>query len=95
MPVMLELADAILACYKKLFSEPLAIERESVAVEIIGHIKTGGWTENLPVIGDFVHDHVETIDIGEKANDSNRFLWDGIAKVQDFLEDEEESPQDF
>ncbi|MDQ2752190.1 MAG: hypothetical protein M3R72_04115 [Bacteroidota bacterium] len=83
-----ELVLAIQAEYEMCFHAAFKVANKSMAVEIWGHVYAGqfaGWIKKISNIGfinkmaNFVIYHAETIDIGEKGHDSNRFVWDAMA----------------
>lgn len=83
-----ELVARIKAEYKNMFHVPLMITNQSMMVEIWGHVYADEfaiWIKRriffpfFQKVTNFVIYHAEVIDIGERAYDSNRFLWDALA----------------
>lgn len=90
----LELADFLRDEYEKRFHREIAITRDSLAIEILGHAyfeKTAAAI--LRFLGDSenglalsvkeqvlkLKHHADVIDCGEKSEDSNRWVWDFLA----------------
>ena len=96
----LEIADYILAAYKKQFNKKLAITRDSLAIEILGHTYTdsfasavlkakhmlpAGLYEKLKKVMNELKGHTSIIDCGERDIDSNRFIWDDLAPFHSII----------
>lgn len=84
----LSVAGNALAQYKAFTGNYLYIDPESFAIEIMGHIdigKMGSYVKQAT--GKDIFDVVkrtDIIDCGEDAVDSNRWVWDAIAKLNNF-----------
>lgn len=98
----LELADYILAEYQRRKGTPLAITRDSLAIEIIVHVYADNMAEHLQELpeehgnvicevigklGNRARTHTQTIDCGERSEDNNRFIWDGLEPFKDLIYD--------
>lgn len=90
----LQLADYILENYQKLHNVPLAITRDSLAIEILAHtyvdsfsVLLSAWCRSRKnqiykkalALLEKVRFHTDIIDCGESAVDNNRFIWDALA----------------
>ena len=93
----LQLAEYILNEYECRLDKPLAITKDSLAIEIIAHVYADELAEKLQ---DFAEEHdgrlmevlsqisakvkasTKTIDCGEKSEDNNRFIWDGLVPLK-------------
>lgn len=87
------LADAILKEYKAELGKPLRITRDSLAIEIIGHVFLDKFSDLSSVIANAevkklleeLKEHTEIIDCGEKEADSNRVVWDSLEKEKGLI----------
>ncbi len=86
-----ELVEAILLKYCSLFNTDFTVSRNSLAVEIWGHVYADKLMIALQSIAVFgflkrlierFKKRFEKIDIGEKGHDYNRFLWDFLSKFK-------------
>lgn len=93
----LALADFILARYRALFEKPLAISRDSLAIEILGHVyadRLAAMAETLreriapesrgPLsrLLERVRESAGVIDCGEAEVDTNRVVWDMLVPLR-------------
>lgn len=74
----LELADYILAVYRQQFGKELRISRDSLAIEILGHV----FVDKLAGVIKAVKKKTAIIDIGEREVDPNRFVWDDLVPLK-------------
>ena len=89
----LVLAQFILEEYQNRMGKPLDISVDSLAIEIIVHVyadriaenmqelpeEHGGMLSNvLGKMGTKARVHTQTIDCGERSEDSNRIVWDSL-----------------
>ena len=96
----LELAEYILKEYQCRMGKPLAIRRDSLAIEIIAHVYADNiaeYLQDLPEehsnilcetigkLGGKARVHTQTIDCGERSEDNNRFIWDGLEPFKDLI----------
>lgn len=87
----LELADFLRSEYAKRFQKEIAISRDSLAIEILGHayfdkmfaaiLRPLENSENSLALSvkeqlTNLKRHVDVIDCGEKSEDTNRWVWD-------------------
>lgn len=84
----LSAASNVLSQYRVFTGNYLFIDPESLAVEIMGHIdagKMGSYVKQATGLDLFnVVRRTDIIDCGEDAVDSNRYVWDAVAKLFDF-----------
>lgn len=95
-----KLADYILLEYERRFEKPLVISRESLAVEILIHVFADRLMDQLlnphSVITSSLKNvlepallrvkrSTEVIDCGERAVDTNRFVFDALAPFCDVI----------
>jgi len=90
----LRLARDILAVYREKFGVPLAIDVDSLAIEILGHVyidvilaamerlRLGARYQTLVAR---IKKSTAVIDCGEADVDNNRFLWDGLAPFAEVI----------
>lgn len=96
----LQLAEYILQEYQIRMNKPLAITKDSLAIEIIAHVYADELAEHIQ---DFAEEHegrlqealnrlsakvkasTRTIDCGEKSEDNNRFIWDALEPLKDVI----------
>lgn len=84
--------------YQRLFATPLAIQQESIAIEILGHVFADNvaatvehLSEKLSLLGPLaqamekIRRRTEVIDIGEKNVDDNRWLWDALIPFRSLI----------
>lgn len=94
------LSDHIHRQYEALIGRALEIGRDSLAIEILGHVyvdKLAAAIENVvdgpdgerqgPIVRlmEKVQRRTEVIDCGEAAIDHDRFVWDTLAKLHGFI----------
>lgn len=84
----LSAASNAMAQYKAFTGKYLYIDPESLAIEIMGHIDIGRMASYVKEvtgkdIGNFVT-RTDIIDCGEDVVDSNRWVWDTVAKYFNF-----------
>lgn len=99
-PTARSLAATILAEYRQRLGDALAISQDSLAIEILCHVFTDKVAESIDAIlekiapdskgplsrlMDKIEKHVEVIDCGEAAVDSNRFVWDALVPVRSIV----------
>ncbi|HGG0417637.1 hypothetical protein EXQ42_16515 [Clostridium botulinum] len=78
----LNIADYTKSHYFLKYKKEIDITRESIAIEIMGHVYPDKIARYLPWgLGDLIIKHTNIIDIGETSVDSNRWVWDSIAAV--------------
>jgi len=83
------LADYIRKQYHRRFGKSLRITRDSLAVEIVWHMRVLRWMNVINRIFPFgnqklmkeLYVHMEVIDCGEREIDSNRFIWDALSSA--------------
>lgn len=95
-----ELAEYILKRYRELFQKPLDISEASLAVEILVHSYIDVLSQNTAAIqkllpehiagpilhfANAVHERTAVINCGERAVDSNRFVFDGLAPFHSLI----------
>ena len=74
--------------YEEQLGKPLGITKESLAIEILGHVFVDQFAEAVQKlkikVGDsflnMIRMHMEVIDCGEADIDNNRKIWDGLSK---------------
>ena len=96
----LTLAEYIVQEYKIRMGKPLAITKDSLAIEIIAHVYAdemaeklrnfaeehdGGLAEVLSQVSAKVKASTKTIDCGERSEDNNRFVWDGLVPLKHII----------
>ncbi len=96
----IDLADHILSTYESLYHCPLQIGRDSLALEILGHVYTGSLMKAVLAAKAFIpaaiysqlepelkklEGKTEIIDCGEKSADNNRFIWDTLEKYHTII----------
>ncbi len=82
----LMLADHILKTYSQMFGYPLKISRDSLAIEILGHVYLDHFADlakmlkssPLKALLQEMKSRTEVIDCGERSVDSNRYVWDDL-----------------
>lgn len=83
------ISDYVHELYERECGCPLAITRDSLAIEILGHVylefladalKLLQWKEIQKLV-DEVKKRTDIIDCGEAEIDSNRIVWDSLATV--------------
>lgn len=95
-----KLTTAIKAQYHQLFNKELAIDDDSLAIEILGHVyasklfdlidkASGILPESIKEAAQGVVDKIQTytdvIDIGEAADDGNRKVWDALVPAKKII----------
>ena len=94
----MELAGAMKDFYFRRIGKELNISEKSLAIEILGHVYFGEFTEKLKHIPfvkkedskyiQFVESfrvRMDVIDCGEREIDSNRFIWDDLVPFSKFI----------
>ena len=80
------IADYVLELYKKELGKKLNISRNSLAIEILGHVYMDVFAglastmKPLETAMKSIRSHTDVIDCGEKDVDGNRFVWDDLAQ---------------
>ena len=82
----LVLSEYILREYKKLYGRELKISRDSLAIEILGHVYLDHFADlakmlkssPLKALLQEMKSRTEVIDCGERSVDSNRYVWDDL-----------------
>jgi hypothetical protein len=89
-----ELVSAIKKEFQEQFKKEFKVTDASMAVEIWGHVFAEKFANAVKSIAPvkFVDDlaekiclHCEVVNIGEKGNDNNRFIWDWLAPFKDII----------
>lgn len=95
-----ELTTAIKAQYHQLFNKELAIDDDSLAIEILGHVYASklfdlidkasdilpeSIKETAQGVVDKMQTYTDVIDIGEAAVDGNRKVWDALVPAKKII----------
>lgn len=75
--------------YEKEMGKPLKITKDSLAIEILGHVYADKFAKvaeklgikQLKVVAAKIKEHTDIIDCGERDVDSNRVVWDDLEKA--------------
>lgn len=88
------LVDTIKSDYLAYKGKDLTISKDSLIIEIWGHIYAGYLARRIKKllrfkltnqVADFVLKRSDCIDCGERGIDSNRFLWDFLSNFKSML----------
>lgn len=82
------LSDYVHQLYEEEIGRPLNITRDSLAIEILGHVYIASFAKmaettksaELQAAVQKIKNHTDVIDCGEKDIDSNRYVWDAVEK---------------
>ncbi|MEP6684493.1 MAG: hypothetical protein ABJA35_14585 [Parafilimonas sp.] len=89
-----QLVHSIKVAYYKLFNKNLEVSDTSMIVEIWGHVYTEKFADAVKSATSFklinklaekIIERCGIIDIGERAYDYNRFVWDGLAHAKSII----------
>lgn len=87
------IARTLKSTYKNQMNKRLDISDTSLAIEILGHVypdRVGKTLKSIPLPSpiknaiDKILERTDVIDCGETNKDSNRWVWDALAKVDFF-----------